>query len=244
MGAGDMTLVRGPVGLEALVTQTGDSERCFSSMIRMVHIDTLLFEGRGASPDIIDAIIISGWGVGHPTRVDRTCDGAYAAWITNQDNGVVAIMEAATRRIEIFETDDPLERPWERPQDVAIVHHDGGIRAYFILLHEASAGWDPWVECLDAFDLCSALRFVQWYPETGAYDLSGERTIPHSSARRPLTRRSITEVSTRSFENASLTCAPRSTGRSSSCSTRWTVSPTAPCSHSSGNCARATSTAA
>ena len=179
-----MTLVRGPVGLEALVTQTGDSERCFSSMIRMVHIDTLLFEGRGASPDIIDAIIISGWGVGHPTRVDRTCDGAYAAWITNQDNGVVAIMEAATRRIEIFETDDPLERPWERPQDVAIVHHDGGIRAYFILLHEASAGWDPWVECLDAFDLCSALRFVQWYPETGAYDLSGERTIPYSSARR------------------------------------------------------------
>lgn len=184
IGAGDMVLLEGFDGLEAVVTQPGHLTECFSSFLRSVVIDDLVEAGLGAPEEIVTNIPIGGSSVHLPTRMARTADRQWAAWTMRNENGRIGLINALDHSYVIFDPVDFVDHPWDRPEDVEIVENGDGLRIYFVYAWETIFHDDIFHLCLDAMEACSAARWLDYNPETEALVRSGERTLPYSLVNR------------------------------------------------------------
>jgi len=184
VGVGDVAIVEGPSGTEVLVTQPGHETECFSSWLRAVPLADLLAAGVGAPPGIVVNIPIGGSAVHLPTRLDTTSDRDWVAWTMRNPWGRIGLMRASDHTYTIFEPEDPVDAPWDMPEDVAVVDRGADLRVMFIYQWETILGDDPWVDCLDGVGACSAARWIDYNPTTGDAIFSGERTLPYSAASR------------------------------------------------------------
>jgi len=186
IGAGDIVLVEGLDGIEALVTQPGHTADCFSSFLRSVVVDDLIDAGIDAPPELVTSIPIGGTAVHLPTRLARTRDRRFAVWTTRNSSGRIGLMDAIDHSYVVFDPEDPVDAPWDTPEDVAVVDHGGRLRIYFINAWETIFFDDPTHPCLDleGIGTCSVARWLDYDPVTGDLERSGERTLPYALANR------------------------------------------------------------
>lgn len=186
IGAGDLVLVEGLDGLEALVTQPGHTADCFSSFLRSVVVEDLVDAGIDAPAELVTSIPIGGTAVHLPTRLARTRDRRWAVWTTRNVSGRIGLIDALDHSYVIFDPENPVDWPWDTPEDVAVVVHGGRLRIFFIYAWETILGDDPSHPCLDIDGIgrCSAARWLDYDPATEDLVRSGERTLPYALANR------------------------------------------------------------
>ncbi len=185
-GAGDLVVLEGLDGPEALVTQPGDDVDCFSSFLRYVPLDDLLLAGLDAPTDLVVDVPVGGTGVNGPSQMTRTDDRAWAAWVTSREYGRVALLDVYSHQPVVFDPTDPVWGPWGTPMDLDMVVNpvDGHLRIIFVNLWDIIDGDDPWMTCEDGLGDCSAAYWIDYDPATGEVELSGERTLPWSMVNR------------------------------------------------------------
>ena len=204
IGASDVVIVEGATGYEVMAVTPGDSQcqRARHPMISIPHWVTYLetLESLDAMdpipPSVLEYLVTPVPNGGRAHRITRTRDRQWAAWITNHDDpvpsipgggGRVGIIRANDHHYRIFNAEDfaPLLIPadWPNPQDIALIEHEAGVRAYFVYEESNQPLRDDFNDACQATGrICSAMRFLYWDGDESY--LSGERTLPHTAVRR------------------------------------------------------------
>lgn len=186
IGAGDLVILDGFDGPEALVTQPGHLVDCFSSFLRYVPLEQLWMAGNDAPTDLVVDVPVGGTGVNGPTRLSRTDSRVWAAWVTSHEYGRVGLLDVFSHQPVIFDPDDPVWGAWHTPMDIDVVEDpsNGHLRIIFVNLWEVIDDNDPWMTCLDGIGDCSGAYWIDYDPLSGDTELSGERTLPWATVNR------------------------------------------------------------
>jgi len=184
IGATDIRLVNGPAGVEALVTQTGDGDACFSSFLRAVPFADALAGGFSPEPGIVTNIVVAGESVENPTRLSATDDRDWVAWTADNAGGRIGIMRTGDHAVFVPTPPNRFEDPWVHPRDVEITWYGNRLGVYF-LTAEASATWvDAGAVCNDDGIGCSGYSWFIFDPASEEMTLQSRRVLPWRGAHR------------------------------------------------------------